>query len=160
MDCVVSAPVGGGAGGVDDQDGGRWVTARIGLNGFRTEIEARSHGLVADEPTALGGNDRGPTPYELLLGALGSCMVMTLRMYADRKGWPLDGVEVQLRTTESHEPDCAQCEEKDVGITMVERRLELFGSLSDAQHKRLLEIADRCPVKQTLERGVVVGRTS
>ncbi|HET7602623.1 MAG TPA: OsmC family protein [Gemmatimonadales bacterium] len=154
MDRVVSAPVAGAAGGVHDEDGGRWVTARIGVNGFRTEIEARSHGLVADEPTALGGTDRGPTPYELLLAALGSCMVMTLRMYADRKGWPLEGVEVRLRTTQSHEADCVQCEENEVGITTVERQLELLGQLTDAQRERLLEIADRCPVKQTLERGV------
>ncbi len=160
MDCVMTAPKAAAGSGVHDEDGGRWVTARIGLNGFRTEIEARSHGLVADEPSALGGTDRGPTPYELLLAALGSCMVMTLRMYADRKGWPLEGVEVRLRTTQSHEADCVQCEENDVGITTVERQLDLSGQLTDAQRERLLEIADRCPVKQTLERGVVVGRMS
>ena len=153
----MSMPSNADTSAVHDEDGGRWVTARIGLNGFRTEIEARSHGLVADEPTTLGGTDRGPTPYELLLGALGSCMAMTLRMYADRKGWPLEGVEVQLRTARSHEADCVQCDEKDVGITTVERRLELSGSLTDAQRERLLEIADRCPVKQTLERGIVIG---
>lgn len=152
----MSMPSSAGTSAVNDEDGGRWVTARIGLNGFRTEIEARSHGLVADEPTMLGGTDRGPTPYELLLSALGSCMAMTLRMYADRKGWPLEGVEVQLRTARSHEADCVQCDEKDVGITTVERRLELSGALTDAQRERLLEIADRCPVKQTLERGIVI----
>jgi putative redox protein len=157
MDRLMSMPSSAGTSAVHDEDGGRWVTARIGLNGFRTEIEARSHGLVADEPTTLGGTDRGPTPYELLLGALGSCMAMTLRMYADRKGWPLEGVEVQLRTARSHEADCVQCDEKDVGITTVERRLELSGSLTDAQRERLLEIADRCPVTQTLERGIVIG---
>lgn len=156
MDCVVNAAVTGAGGTAHDEDGGRWVSARIGLDGFRTEIEARSHGLVADEPRALGGTDRGPTPYELLLGALGSCMVMTLRMYADRKGWPMEGVEVRLRTAQSHEADCVQCDEKEVGITTVERELELFGALTDAQRERLTEIADRCPVKQTLERGVVV----
>ena len=152
----MSMPSSADTSAVHDEDGGRWVTARIGLNGFRTEIEARSHGLVADEPTTLGGTDRGPTPYELLLGALGGCMAMTLRMYADRKGWPLEGVEVQLRTAQSHEADCVQCDEKDVGITTVERRLELLGTLTDAQRERLLEIADRCPVKQTLEGGIVV----
>lgn len=160
MDRGVSGSLAGAGSAARDEDGGRWVTARIGLDGFRTEIEARSHGLVADEPAALGGTDRGPTPYELLLGALGSCMVMTLRMYADRKGWPLEGVEVRLRTSRSHEADCVQCDEKDVGITTIERELELFGALTDEQRERLLEIADRCPVKQTLERGVVVGRTS
>jgi putative redox protein len=156
MDRGVSGSMAGAGSAARDEDGGRWVTARIGLDGFRTEIEARSHGLVADEPAALGGTDRGPTPYELLLGALGSCMVMTLRIYADRKGWPLEGVEVRLRTSRSHEADCVKCEEQEVGITTVERQLEMLGALSDAQRERLLEIADRCPVKQTLEKGVAV----
>lgn len=133
-----------------------WVVARVGPGGFRTEIEARNHALVADEPTAIGGSDRGPTPYELLLSALGSCMAMTLRVYADRKGWPLDGVEVRLRTASSHEVDCGNCEKTPVGVTRIERRLELSGQLTDAQRTRLREIADRCPVKQTLERGLKI----
>jgi putative redox protein len=133
-----------------------WVTARIGPDGFRTELEIRTHGLIADEPVTLKGTDRGPTPYEYLLGALGSCMVMTLRIYADRKGWPLEGVEVRLRTARSHEKDCEDCEKAPVGITRIERRLDLFGPLSEEQRARLLQIADRCPVKQTLERGVQV----
>ncbi len=135
-------------------EGGHWVVARIGPSGFRTELEARSHGLVADEPVPLGGTDRGPTPYELLLGALGSCTAMTLRMYADRKEWPLETVEVRLRTSHSHETDCAECEVADVGITTLEREIDFTGALNDEQRGRLLEIADRCPVKQTLERGV------
>lgn len=145
--------IGAATTGVQDEDGGRWVTARIGPSGFRAEIEARSHGLVADEPVALGGTDRGPTPYELLLGALGSCMVMTLRMYADRKGWPLEGVDVRLRTARSHKPDCEHCETEPVGLTTIERSVEFAGALSEEQRRRLMEIADRCPVKQTLERG-------
>lgn len=133
-----------------------WVTARVGPDGFRTELEVRTHGLVADEPVALHGTDRGPTPYEYLLGALGSCMAMTLRSYADRKGWPLEGVEVRLRTAQSHEKDCENCEKAPVGITRIERSLDLSGPLTPEQRTRLLQIADRCPVKQTLERGVQV----
>lgn len=131
-----------------------WVTARVGPDGFRTELEIRNHGLVADEPVALHGTDRGPTPYEYLLSALGSCMAMTLRMYADRKRWPLEGVEVRLRTTQSHEEDCENCESTPVGVTRIERSLDLSGPLSEEQRARLLQIADRCPVKQTLERGL------
>ena len=137
-------------------EGGRWVTARAGASGFRTAIDARAHTLVADEPTALGGTDLGPTPYELVLGALSGCTAMTLRMYADRKGWPLEGVEVRMRTARSHELDCEHCETDDVGITRIERAVELTGPLSDEQRRRLLQIADRCPVKQTFERGIAV----
>ncbi len=138
------------------EDADRWVAARVGADGFRTEIETRTHGLVVDEPRSLGGTDRGPTPYELLLGALGSCMAMTMRLYADRKGWPLGGVEVRLRTARSHEADCEVCDVSPVGITRVERAVELAGSLSEEQRRRVLEIADRCPVKQTLQRGIQV----
>ncbi len=133
-----------------------WVLARVGPSGFRTEVEARHHGIVADEPAELGGSDHGPTPYELLLAALGGCMAMTLRMYADRKGWPLDDVEIRLRTARSHEKDCEQCETRKVGITTIERTIALSGDLSAEQRERLLQIADRCPVKQTLERGIQV----
>ena len=105
---------------------------------------------------ALGGTDEGPTPYELLLGAIGGCTAITLRMYADRKGWPLEGVEVRLRTARSHERDCERCETETVGIDTLEREVELAGPLTDEQRRRLLAIADRCPVKQSLERGIRV----
>ena len=133
-----------------------WVTARIGADGFRTELEIRTHGLIADEPVTQGGTDRGPNPYEFLLGAVGSCMAMTLRLYADRKGWPLEGVVVRLRTAQSHEKDCEDCEKMRVGVTRIERRLDLSGPLTEEQRTRLLQIADRCPLKQTLERGVQI----
>jgi putative redox protein len=134
--------------------GGVWVTARAGAAGYRTEVRVRSHALVADEPESVGGGDAGPTPYEYLLGALGGCMAMTLRMYADRKGWPLEGAEVRLRTAPSHLRDCEQCEREDVGVTRIERQVELAGPLTEEQRRRLMQIADRCPVKQTLERGL------
>jgi putative redox protein len=133
-----------------------WITAHVGRSGFRTEIRAGLYTLVADEPVALGGTGLGPTPYEILLAALGSCMAMTLRMYADRKGWPLEGVTIQLRTARTHEKDCEDCETSEVGIPVIARRIALEGQLTEEQRTRLLQIADRCPVKQTLERGITV----
>jgi putative redox protein len=133
-----------------------WITAHVGRSGFRTEIRAGLYTLVADEPVALGGTGLGPTPYEILLAALGSCMAMTLRMYADRKGWPLEGVTIQLRTARAHEKDCEECETSEVGIPVIARRIALEGQLTEEQRTRLLHIADRCPVKQTLERGITV----
>jgi putative redox protein len=138
------------------EDAGRWVTAHIGPKGFRTDVQAGSHAMVVDEPVPLGGTELGPTPYEYLLTALGSCMVMTLRVYADRKAWPLEGATVQLRSGQSHERDCEKCETEKVGIGVIQRKIDLAGPLTDEQRVRLLQIADRCPVKQTLERGIRV----
>ncbi|HEX6600801.1 MAG TPA: OsmC family protein [Gemmatimonadaceae bacterium] len=135
-------------------DANEWVRARIGAAGFRVDINSRTHHLAADEPRLLGGTDAGPTPYELLLASLAGCTAMTLRMYADRKGWPLEAAVVWLRQARSHEVDCEECVSERVGMGVVERRVELLGPLSAEQKARLLEIADRCPVKQTLERGI------
>jgi putative redox protein len=135
-------------------DAGRWVTARIGPKGFHTDVQAGLHNVVVDEPISLGGTEMGPTPYEYLLTAIGSCTVMTLRMYADRKGWPLEGATVQLRSPQSHQRDCEDCTKKKVGIGVIERRIELSGPITDEQRVRLLQVADLCPVKQTLERGI------
>jgi putative redox protein len=138
------------------EDAAGWVTSRIGRTGFRTDATARTHALIVDEPVAVGGTDLGPTPYEFLLSALGACTAMTLRLYADRKKWPLESVTVQLRSGHSHEKDCEDCATKKVGIGTIQRRLELEGALTDEQRGRLTEIADRCPVKQTLEGGIHV----
>jgi putative redox protein len=139
------------------EDAGRWVTARIGSAGYRTEVSTRTHNLIADEPTSVvGGTDDGPTPYEFLLTAISSCTVMTLRFYADRKKWPLEEVSVSLRSGRSYAADCADCEKEKVGITRVERRIEMSGALTDEQRTKLLEIADRCPVKQSLAHGLIV----
>ena len=140
--------------GVTDER--EWITASVGPSGYRTEITAGAHRFFADEPVALGGTGTGPTPYELLLGALGGCMAMTLRMYADRKRWPLRGVRIHLRTERAHEKDCENCETEDVGLPRIARRIELDGPLDDQQRERLHYIADRCPVKQTLQRGLLV----
>ena len=143
-----------------DTDAGEWVSARVGASGFEVELRARTHALAADEPVSVGGTDRGPTPYELLLSALGSCSAMTMRMYANRKGWPLEGAVVSLRQGRPHERDCENCATETVGIDRIERRIELIGTLTDVQRARLLQIADRCPVKQTLERGLTIENVS
>jgi putative redox protein len=137
-------------------DAGRWVTTRVGATGYRADVTARTHAFVTDEPVPLGGTDAGPTPYEYLLSALGGCMAITLRMYADRKGWPLTGIEVRLRSGRAHETDCEGCEANEVDVGRVERTIILEGPLDDAQRTRLLSIGDRCPVKQTLMKGIAI----
>lgn len=132
------------------------IVVRTGAAGFRTEIVARGHTLVADEPIALGGTDEGPTPYDLLAAALGACTAMTIRFYADRRGWSLDDVTVRLRHSRVHEKDCEECETHEVGIDQLEREVELRGALTPEQRLGLLRIADRCPVGQTLARGMRV----
>lgn len=141
------------------QGGDAWVTAHLAAENYRTTITARDHTFVADEPVSAGGTDSGPTPYDLLLGALATCMSMTVRMYAARKAWPLDEVIVRLRTARSpnaHATDCAECDVRDAGLTRLERQVELRGTLNDEQRARLLDIADRCPLKRTLERGIQI----
>ena len=121
-----------------------------GAHGYAQEIVAHRHRLIADEPADAGGTDAGPTPYDLMLGALGACTSMTLRMYADRKQLPLEGVKVRLRYARIHAVDCAACETKVGKIDRIDREIELLGTLSEEQRQRLLEMADRCPVHRTM----------
>jgi uncharacterized OsmC-like protein len=127
------------------------VIVRGGPAGFTQTIEIGEHSLVADEPREVGGEDRGPDPYELLLAALGACTSMTLRMYANLKKWPLQGVEVRLRHGKIYAQDCKDCETKEGKIDRIEREIRLEGDLDDSQRARLLAIADRCPVSRTLQ---------
>ena len=130
------------------------VTTTLGPSGFRVEIEASGHTLVSDEPLEVGGTNTGATPYDLVLAALGACTAMTLRMYADRKQWPLEGVVVRLHHGRSHAADEQQFEHRPVRLDHIERTLELAGPLTDEQRVRLAEIAERCPVHRTLDAGV------
>jgi len=134
-----------------DQD----VVTRTG-DSYRTEIQAGRHSLVGDEPEDVGGDDDGPTPYGLLLSALGSCTGMTLRMYADRKEWPLDETIVRLSHEKVHADDCENCEADQGQVDRIEREIEVRGALSDDQRERLLEIASKCPVHRTLHSEVTV----
>ena len=132
------------------------VTVHTPAVGFRTGVAIRQHSLVADEPTEVGGTDEGPTPYDLLGAALGTCTAMTLRMYADRKKWPLTGITVHVEHDRLHAEDCAHCETEEGHIDRLRRTLTLDGPLDDAQRARLAEIADRCPVHRTLEGEIVI----
>jgi uncharacterized OsmC-like protein len=139
-----------------NEEGGRWLEARVGPTAFRTDISTRHHRLTVDEPESVGGTDAGPTPYEYLLIAMASCTAMTLRSYANRKSWPLESAAVFVRQDHSHKQDCENCETQTVGIGRIERRIEMEGPLTEEQRTRLLEIADRCPIKQTLKRGLEI----
>jgi putative redox protein len=117
---------------------------------FQQEITAGTHHFLADEPVAAGGLDSGPGPYDLLLAALGACTSMTLRLYADRKQLPLARTQVRLRHSRIYAADCAECETKEGMIDRIERVISLEGELDAEVRKRLLEIADKCPVHRTL----------
>jgi len=119
-------------------------------NGFAQDVSAGGHRFVSDEPESAGGTDRGPSPYDLLLAALGSCTSMTIAMYARRKNWPLERVSVRLRHSRVHAEDCAVCDESEAKLTVIERDIDLVGALDDDKRARLLEIANRCPVHRTL----------
>jgi uncharacterized OsmC-like protein len=126
------------------------VTVSIGSMGYEADIIAGRHTLRADEPGSAGGNDSGPDPYGFLLAALGACKVMTMRMYADRKQWPLSGAEARLTHSKVHADDCRDCETSEGHVDVIEVQIELQGELTGEQKQRLLEIADRCPVHRTL----------
>jgi uncharacterized OsmC-like protein len=128
---------------------GAVTVTETGPGTYTQQITARHHQLVVDEPRPIG-DDAGPTPYDLLLAGLGACTSITVRMYADRRGWPLETVRVTLRHSRIHAKDCADCETTKGWITHVECEVELTGDLDDAQRQRLLQIAERCPVHQTL----------
>lgn len=127
------------------------VVARSRGDGFITEISAAGHNFLADEPSAHGGTDRGPSPYDLLSAALAACTGMTLGMYARHKKLPLDATTVSVAHEKIHAADCEHCETETGKIDRLVRRISLAGDLSDVERQRLLEIADRCPVHRTLE---------
>jgi putative redox protein len=121
-----------------------------GAGKFQQEISVGAHRFLADEPTSAGGQDSGPTPYDLLAAALGACTAMTLRLYADAKKLPLERVGIELRHEKIHAADCADCETREGKVDRIDRVIELEGPLDAAARQRLLEIADKCPVHRTL----------
>ena len=126
---------------------------------FAQDIYAGRHRLRADEPVAVGGADSGPSPYDLLLAALGACTAMTLRLYAAHKNLPLEHVSVSLRHEKIHAADCAECETREGRIDRIERVVSVAGPLDESQRQKLLEIADKCPVHRTLHGEVSIPTT-
>jgi len=129
---------------------GEVVVAEAGEGKFTQVIRSGEHSLIADEPTSVGGDERGPGPYDYVLAGLGACTSMTVRMYAERKGWPLERVLVGLSHRKVHAEDCVDCETKAGKLDEIERWLTFEGDLDRDQRARLLEIADKCPVHRTL----------
>jgi uncharacterized OsmC-like protein/alpha/beta superfamily hydrolase len=127
-----------------------------GSGKYAQTICAGRHRLRADEPESYGGTDTGPSPYQLLLASLGACTSMTLRMYAEQKGWPLERVAVELKHEKIHAADCETCETKEGKVDRIERVIELVGPLDEAKRQRLLEIANKCPVHRTLHSEVTI----
>jgi uncharacterized OsmC-like protein len=127
------------------------VYTRIGEKGFLTEVTAGHHQMIADEPSSVGGSDLGPSPYGYLLSALGACTAMTLRMYADFKKIKLTEVKVHLTHDKVHLEDGQNSEQSSGKIDQIKRMISLEGDLSAEERKRLIEIADRCPVHKTIE---------
>lgn len=132
------------------------VVVQTANNNLKTDIFVGQHHIIADEPKSVGGTDLGPNPYDYLLASLGSCTTMTLKMYANRKGWNLDSAKVILNHQKIYAKDCEECETKIGKIDYIEREIELLGDLDKDQRNRLLEIADRCPVHRTLHSEIVV----
>lgn len=130
-----------------------WIEVAEARTGrLAQKIRIGRYTLTADEPASVGGDDSGPGPYDLLAAALGACTSMTMRMYAERKGWPVDRVTVRLHHDKVHAKDCVDCESEPKKIDRIERTIRIEGPLDAEQRQRLLEIADKCPVHQTLHR--------
>lgn len=127
---------------------------------FKTILTAGDHELLADEPSNVdGGNDQGPDPYDYLLMSLGSCTLMTVKMYANRKGWPLDDLYLELRHNKQHGEDCKHCEDSSSKLDVIEKELVIKGDLSEEQLEKLLEISKKCPVHRTLESDIHIHST-
>lgn len=125
-------------------------------DGFSTQMKVGSHYMMADEPTSFGGNNFGPSPYEYVSAGLSACTAMTIQMYAKRKNWLVENVEVHTSYDTIHAEDCTDCENENAKIAVFNREIKLLGDLDDNQVKRLLQIADKCPVHKTLHATVQV----
>lgn len=135
---------------------GHSVKVRLSGDGYTTEIKTPYHHLIADEPKDVGGKNLGPTPYDFLMASLGSCTVMTLKMYSERKGWNLDEINVFLDHDKVHKKDSEEFKNSGSKVSRFTRKLEISGELDEEQKERLLEIADKCPVHRTLHEEIII----
>ena len=135
---------------VSDEAAGNVVVRETRNSKFQQTVSVGPHRLLADEPAAAGGEDTGPGPYDFVLAGLGACTSMTMRMYADRKSLPLERVTVTLKHSKIHAEDCAECETKEGMLDQIDRVIAMEGALDAEQRKKLMEIADKCPVHRTL----------
>jgi len=133
---------------------GTVVVVESGDGLFTQQLLDGRHRLLADEPLSAGGKDLGPGPYELLLMALGACTSMTVRLYANRKQWPLERVSVRLKHSRNYPQDCKDCASKPVLLDHIDREIEFTGALDETQRAKLLEIAEKCPVHRTLSQPI------
>jgi putative redox protein len=124
-------------------------------SGLQVEVSAGRHTWLGDEPLGVG-EDTGPNPYDMLLGALGACKIMTMQMYARRKGWVIDDLNVDLSIRKIHARDCEECESETSMIDLIDTSIQIEGDLTSDQIDRLLQIADRCPVHRTLTSETVI----
>ena len=134
----------------DAQSDAGVLVRETGAGRFQQEIRSGRHRILADEPVAAGGLDSGLEPYDLVLAGLGACTSMTLRLYAERKALPLDRLTVRLHHSRIHAQDCTDCERKEGMLDRIDRAITFSGDLTEEQRKRLIEIADKCPVHRTL----------
>ncbi len=136
---------------------GTVVVAETGQGKFANAVSVGGrHSLLADEPADYGGTDTGPTPYDLVLAGLGACKTMTMRMYAERKGFPLDRARVTLKHAKIHAEDCAACETEDGRIDRIEVEIEVIGDMDAETRRKIADIAEKCPVHRTLRSEVVI----
>ncbi len=132
------------------------VIAELANQGFTTELQSGRHHFLADEPETVGGENLGPSPYDLLSSALAACTAMTIQMYARRKEWPLEHVTVKIDHNKSYASDCESCEQTSPKIDRFERKITFIGELDESQIEKLSQIADKCPVHKTLHSPVEV----
>jgi len=144
---------------MSDSNAKKIVHIHLGDTNYKTSLSAGNHEIFADEPEEMGGGNSGPDPYDLLLMSLGSCTAITLRMYAERKKWPVEDIYVELRHFKDHAADCEDCDEKSAKIDKIEKEIIVKGDLDSEQLDKLLEISHKCPVNKTLKGDIEMDST-
>ena len=127
------------------------------IKNFQVEITTPNHVITADEPISIGGDDTGPNPYDLFLASLAACKIITIQMYARRKGWQLDGIELNMDIRKIHAEDCEDCESNpNAKVDIIETEIKFLGDLDQDQIQRLKSISEKCPVHRTLTSETII----